>query len=209
MISPLFILEGRSHICSWTLAWNSRFLWTAMALLWSAFSARMVAGFCCSFCGRSCPHAWKLRDLTCIFSPILSDMMGSSVRKWEIGSVYGLEEESTCFYAPLPCSWWNPASSSVQAVKTAPETDLTWKKTVVLSFAFGDCSPILNCWENLYVSAYALTIPWISQHGNEAELLDERNKKIKTWETVPAVMGLYRISNKFDGWRWVLCVVFN
>lgn len=68
----------------------------------------------------------------------------------EIGWVYRLEEESTCFSTPLPCSWWNPASLSVQAVKTAPETDLTRKrKTVVLSFACGDSSPILNCRENL------------------------------------------------------------
>lgn len=128
VISPFFILDGRMHICGRTLAWSSRFLWTAMALFWRAFSARMAAGFCCSFCGRRCPHVWKLRDLTCIFSPISSDMVGSFVQKWEIGSVYRLEEESTCFSTPLPCSWWNPASLSVQAVKTAPETDLTPKK---------------------------------------------------------------------------------
>lgn len=81
VISPFFILDGRMHICGRTLAWSSRFLWTAMALFWRAFSARMAAGFCCSFCGRRCPHVWKLRNLTCIFSPISSDMVGSFVQR--------------------------------------------------------------------------------------------------------------------------------
>ena len=65
------------------------------------------------------------------------------------------------------------------------------KKTVVLSFACGDSSPILNCRENLSLwrgtsnTANLIgdkrctdrRISWLSQHGNAAELLCGRNKK--------------------------------
>lgn len=148
MISPLFILEGRNHTCGWTLAWSSRFLWTAMALFWRAFSARMAAGFCCSFCGRRCPHVWKLRDLTCIFSPISSDMVGSFVQRNRLsipfrGGVNVLLYTFTLFLMKSG-KFVSPGGQNCAWNRSDAE-----KKTVVLSFACGDSSPILNCRENL------------------------------------------------------------